>query len=308
MLKVTYIIGTGRSGSTLLGNVLGALSGVFHAGELLRLWKFGVTRNTPCGCGQTVLACPVWAEVLTREFPMVLESGTEIARLASLQRSMTRTRRTVELLRGSVGEDAREYASVMQRIYQGIAATTGATIIIDSSKRPAPAALLRHIAGVEHGYVHLVRDPRAEAFSWTRHKAVPGEPGGHLPRMRAPAAAMTWLCFHAVAEMVVRGQPSITVRYEDLATRPAETLTAIRRGVDGRTDASPILGDSVALGVNHAIGGNPVKFRQGHVEIRRDDEWMTQQSRFDRSVVTVMTVPLLGRYGYPLFERTAGSA
>ena len=49
---VVYIVGWGRSGSTLLTAVLGELDGAFAAGELRMLWGRGVIGRRLCGCGR----------------------------------------------------------------------------------------------------------------------------------------------------------------------------------------------------------------------------------------------------------------
>ena len=62
--RVLYIAGTGRSGSTLLANILGEVDGVFAAGEVRYLWQRGLTERRLCGCGVPVRECPVWSRVL----------------------------------------------------------------------------------------------------------------------------------------------------------------------------------------------------------------------------------------------------
>ncbi len=59
-----------------------------------------------------------------------------------------------------------------------------------------------------------------------------------------------------------------------------------------------IQGDRATVGVNHAIDGNPVKFRSGVIEIRPDEEWRTAMDAHYRRLVTVLTWPLLRYYRY----------
>jgi hypothetical protein len=70
---------------------------------------------------------------------------------------------------------------------------------------------------------------------------------------------------------------------------------------------------SFVLGVNHTVLGNPMRFDQGEVVIRRDDRWRTQMVPADRRIVTRRTWPLLLRYGYigpfkPAWARAAGGS
>ena len=74
-VAVLYVTGWCRSGSTVLGNILAEVPGVFHAGELRFLWQNGVLgtgSNRRCGCGADLLACAFWSRVL--------QAGTPAAR------------------------------------------------------------------------------------------------------------------------------------------------------------------------------------------------------------------------------------
>lgn len=176
-----------------------------------------------------------------------------------------------------------------------------ARYIVDSSKRPAPAALLSRLRGLESFFIHLIRDPRAEAFSWTRTRPFPGEPGGELQRISTLKAARAWVAFNALAEVVRRGHPSVFLRYEDLVARPTSITRNLLRRVGVDDLPLPFVDPcSVMLHSNHGIGGNPTKFVNGIVRIRPDDEWIEAQRVFDRAVATIVAAPLLARYRYPL--------
>ena len=69
MTKVLYIAGWGRSGSTILDNVLGQVDGFFSAGELMFLWRRGLIEGRLCGCGRPLRDCDVWMHILDRAYP-----------------------------------------------------------------------------------------------------------------------------------------------------------------------------------------------------------------------------------------------
>src|SRR4029078_5765586 len=62
-LRVLFIAGWGRSGSTLLDRILGQVPGVFSAGELRHIWQRGVGEDRLCGCGEPFASCSVWRKV-----------------------------------------------------------------------------------------------------------------------------------------------------------------------------------------------------------------------------------------------------
>ncbi len=65
-LKVFYIAGCGRSGSTLLGHLLGQLEGFTTLGEIPYLWDRSLRDNRLCGCGRPFAECRLWQPVVAR--------------------------------------------------------------------------------------------------------------------------------------------------------------------------------------------------------------------------------------------------
>ena len=70
-------------------------------------------------------------------------------------------------------------------------------------------------------------------------------------------------------------------------------------------DGPFVSGDTVRLGTNHTLAGNPNRFRPALVRISDDDEWRSRMSRRDQRVIAAATLPFLLRYGYPV-RPTAG--
>ena len=67
-IRVEYIVSSGRSGSTLVGSVLGLADDHVFVGELRLVWQEGLVQNTPCGCGKPFLECPFWRKVFREAF------------------------------------------------------------------------------------------------------------------------------------------------------------------------------------------------------------------------------------------------
>src|SRR6266536_2074426 len=130
-LKVLYIAGAGRSGSTLLDGVLGQLDGFFAAGELRYLWERGLQESRLCGCGVAVRDCPTWRAVLASAFG----PGVDANAAARLQRKATRVRRApAMILSGRLGRRRSErLGTVLGPLYQAIQESTGCRVLVDSS-------------------------------------------------------------------------------------------------------------------------------------------------------------------------------
>lgn len=62
-VTVLYIGAFGRSGSTILGQVLGRMPGFVNVGEAWQVWQRGLRENERCGCGQPFRSCEFWSAV-----------------------------------------------------------------------------------------------------------------------------------------------------------------------------------------------------------------------------------------------------
>jgi hypothetical protein len=62
-VKVAFIGGWGRSGSTLLASMLGEVPRMTPVGELRYIWERGLHDDELCGCGERFGECPFWQAV-----------------------------------------------------------------------------------------------------------------------------------------------------------------------------------------------------------------------------------------------------
>lgn len=298
-MKVLYVLGRGRSGSTIFGNVLGELEGFFCGGEIRFLWDPVVVRSSSCGCGSVVFECPVWSNVLARL------TDVDVAEVARWQHEIVKEHNTVRLLRhrrGRAWHALESYAGVMRRLYDALAAVTGARVIVDTSKRPSYAAFLGTLDEFDPCYVHLVREPHASAYSWRSRKYASAQGDREVRRRSALGSTVRWDLLNLGSEAVLRragAARSLRVRYEDFVAAPRSTVDAARALVGERSGRSPFLDEhTVALGVNHTIAGNPSRFSTGTLVLEDRSEWRERQSRLDRWITTAVAFPFLHRYGY----------
>jgi hypothetical protein len=303
-VKVVYIAGSGRSGTTIVDNVLGELTGWFSAGELRFVWDRNVRDDWACGCGEPFSRCQLWQDVLRVAYAATPPDAADVLawREQSLRLRMAPLVRTPGARKRVAARGAR-YLDVLQRLYQAIAEVSGARVIVDSSKYPSYGYLLSLADDIDVTMVHLVRDPRAVAYSWTRRKLEMTTSGIQAPMGQvAPIrTAADWLIWAALAEQYGRAlpTPAMRVRYEDFVDRPEEVVGSIVRHAGLPAQPTPFLANGGArLSGNHTVGGNPVRLRQGDVSLRVDDEWMAAMPRHDRWAVTGLAWPGMVAYGY----------
>jgi hypothetical protein len=90
----------------------------------------------------------------------------------------------------------------------------------------------------------------------------------------------------------------MVLRYEDFVADPPAAVERVARFAGEEPAALPFVSERVArLEDNHCVSGNRSRFAHGDVEIALDDAWRTVPGP-GRSVVTALSAPWLGRYGY----------
>lgn len=307
-VKVLYIGGYGRSGSTLLERMLGRVPGFWPVGELVHLWRRGLIGDERCGCGASFSSCPVWGRVGERAFGGWDSVDGEA--MADLQREVDRNRFIPAMispgLRPAYRESLGRYQAILEGVYGAIrdgATTGGGGVVVDSSKHASSAFLLRRVPGIDLRVVHLVRDSRGVAYSWTKQVRKPEAAGEAFMPTHSPArSSARWLSYNLLFD-VLRGTgvPTLLLRYESLVADPA---AALARVVAHAGEAVPeggfsFLGDgAVQVAPDHTVSGNPMRFQQGAIRLRLDEAWRTGLPKRQRTVVGAMTWPLQMRYGY----------
>lgn len=303
-VPVLYIGGWGRSGSTLLERLLAQVPGFVSVGEMRDFWLRGYVEDRRCGCGEPFRSCEFWTAVGEKAF-----GGWERVPVERLIHTRMRYDRpwTAPLLatgRGG-GTALREYLSHTQRLYRGIQEVAGAKMIIDSSKIPTYAMMLRRIPSIDLRVVHLVRDGRGVVFSWQKQVLRPDatDRPDHMRKYGVASASARYLFYNEGTDLLRRLRvPYLFLRYEDLVRDPATRLLEILdfAGIGTSADLGFLSGGTASLERSHTVDGNPMRFATGPLSIRADEEWRTGMAQRDRAIVSTLTAPLLHRYGYEI--------
>ncbi len=282
--------------------MLGHIEGFVSVGELRFLWERGLKENRLCGCGVPFSDCEFWDEVLTRAFGG--RRNVDLDRVEEILARIDKKRAVPSLATGVYGRafqrDLLEYSSLLSRLYRAVRDVTGAEVIVDSSKFPPYAYVLRLISEIDLKVINLVRDSRAVAYSWQRAKALPEVHWKHesMPTHGPFVAARGWGISCLLLQPFARSSSSgITVRYEDLVGDPELTIDEILRWFPDRRFSMSMLSQAK---INHTVSGNPVRHQDGPLKVQPDVEWLRGLTHRDRWLVTAMTFPLLLRYGYRL--------
>lgn len=239
--KVLYVLGAGRSGSTILGIALGNCGdgSVFFAGELNR-WL--LQSGEPSYDDEPRVA--FWREVRAQ-----MDGADDLFgfKTGCLERSSAVFKVGKWRQRARLREP---YRRVAEDLYRAVAGASGASFIVDTSHYPLRARELQALTGIELHLVYLVRDPHSVVASLAR-KDVPERSFGLLA-----TNAYLWLT-HLFALPVFLRHPRarrLLVRHEDFRADPEGVLRQILE----HAGAPPAVGNLQALSTGRALHGNRV--------------------------------------------------
>jgi len=304
-VKVLYIAGLGRSGSTLIDTILGQVDGFFSVGEVHRLWDSGPVADRVCGCGAKLVECEVWSQILDEAFggPKQIEAK----QMVRMQRQGYRTRHLVNMLMpwGSrwIRRRLGDHLDDLGRFYRAIGHVTHSRVVVDSSKFPSYGFVLEHVDDIELHVLHLVRDPRAVVYSWQTHKHDPstGKPLGSINPTKTAGLWLAWN--YAIQQFWQDGPHYMRLRYEDFVRQPRQTIERILAFVDEPNAATPFISETeVKLGESHTVAGNPIRLNTGVVKIKLDTRWQSNIILSHRRTTVMIDRPFMIKYNYPLSD------
>ncbi len=304
--NVIFIVGYGRSGSTILDRLLGSIEGFQSAGELKYIWRRGLEQNQLCGCGEKFSDCSFWSNVIETLFCGTTEYSLD--RLKLISQSAYNWHHLLNIYQfdnpaEGYQQSQKDFIELWNDLYQAIKVSSGASYIIDSSKDPLHAFLLSTSTQIKSFIVHLVRDSRAAAFSRYRKKE---RPEIHWNQQTMPVRSP----FHSIRRWNKQNQnieflktkvPNyFFLRYEDLATNPSKVLSKLLKemAIVPIPNLKFINGNRVNLKTSHTVSGNPMRFQSGETLIQIDQEWRSTMNPLARWLVTIRTQRLLKAYGY----------
>ena len=306
-VKVLYIGGYGRSGSTLLESILGNFPGVVPVGELRHVWNRSFRDNSLCSCGRRFSKCSFWSAVVNEAFGA--RRDLDIDEIIQLKKSVDRIAyipritRCLRCPRGSFGARLQKYAALLLPLYRAVETVGSARVIVDSSKDPSFAFVLASIPDIQLHVVHLVRDSRAVAYSWTRRKRRPELPDEeiYMPRFGPLSSAFRWNAYNYPFHLLKRFVAYRLLHYEELVREPCRVVEQILASVDLVPDEEQLRllrGDTLQLASNHSMSGNPLRFERRPITLKLDDEWATNLPAHRQLLVGLLTSHLMWRYGY----------
>lgn len=301
--KVIYVAGYGRSGSTLLDIALGMHPSIVGAGELTALARHVWRNGEFCACGAPVPECGYWRTVVGRWQDGAGEKGVAeaLAWLAAASRryeGLASPSRIVAARRVPA-----DIAKATKGLFDAIALASGKpeAAVVDSSKLPGRGLVLARTPGIELYVIHLVRDPRAVAFSLAKGYSRDVERGlqKELRAKHASYVALRWMMVNHLAERLCAevGEGRVMrLRYEDFVADPAAAVASAASLIG--FSAAPGEQAQGALRPGHQVAGSRHRMSQA-ISVRVDAAWERAMDPGSKSLVALLTRAQMKRYNYP---------
>ena len=236
-VRVLYVAGFGRCGSTLLDRLLGQDPHYHSGGELIRLWRLWSLGGVRlCSCGAPVSGCPFWGRVEQRAIGSA--PSTEVAQVDQYLSTSSRAQSLYKLGMPSarvrlLRHAPKGFSDMLLKLYRALDDTAGSEVIVGLRPKAPPTFILAQVRGIDLRVIHLVRDPRAVAHSSSR-SPVPDPDGRVMPHWGPTKAGLLWLGINGMTGRVAKetALPYTRIRYEDLV-RDTDRESRRSRRLDG---------------------------------------------------------------------------
>ncbi|WP_346839074.1 sulfotransferase domain-containing protein [Microbulbifer sp. SAOS-129_SWC] len=275
-IKLVYIVGYGRVGSTLFGNFLAATGGCVNVGEMYKCFfdEDMYQKSLPCGCGDDLPRCSFWSKV---DFDASSEVRREVGRKVR-NRHIFRNFKTYL-------KNFPKIKSRFKELNERLSKCCESNVVVDSSKNPAFLKFLVDL-GAEPYVIHLVRRPSDVIRSWSKSKR-------YLKKKNIIKTifdmAYYEYCIKVACKEIARHK-KIFVKYEDFIESPESEIERVAKFIGEPLFISRLEDDSFDVPLSHSCAGNPSKLDQvGRVTLSKG------KSCSRRSLSDVL---LGGKYGY----------
>ena len=281
-MKIIYVAGYGRSGSTLLDRSLGEFSGVTSLGEVALGSQASQDPAHSCSCGRPISECPIWGSVDLSSADLKEHLGVLLQ----------------EYLSGRV---SREFSRTWAPILRSLEANPNCEdVVVDSSKttyaRSARPWLLER-SGYRVVPIVIWRDPADVLESRAAARAT--RTGiTSIAWTAAMEGVASWLIANVLGVVLVYRKKGVIVPFSALANRRDETMDSLRVVVERALDHE--VGERIES-TGHLVAGNRMRVAaDGHGVERQSRPKLSSRQRLLTRAVTAPLRRYLSRNSLPV--------
>lgn len=252
--KVIYIIGTGRSGSTILEILLSYSKNVFGAGELSNIIEDGFIENKICSCQEDFDECAIWGKVKKEQLAL---SNKQLEEWKNIQKKLDWHDGFLCQLTGLIKEDQSDlYNTYNTNLLKAIKNISGADIVIDSSKYAGRAYALSKIPNIDLKIICLTRSPAGLMSSFQKQNKEEQKPKSTL-------SSLIYYCYTTLTLRIIAlflRDKICFLQYESLLTETVECINKLEKFIDIKLSMTiKMIEEKKAFDVGHIVTGNRLR-------------------------------------------------
>ena len=280
MTDLIYLLGAGRSGTTLLATVLNSHSKIHTIGEMHQFAEH-IAQGKSCSCGKKLNNCPFWK-------PVVDDLQTSELDWGEIQKSGEQKEDHGQIPKLLFSKKAdQDYLEIQESIFKAVSKNHPNQVLLDSSKYVARFLLLDKSQNLNLKGIFVVRDVRGVINSFQKN----------VQTQKKPLPTILYYCLiNFFGELVYRSNKNILkVKYEDFIEKPEYTVEKIYSHIFEKEKHSEKLPEEFEM--PHMIGGNRMKEHK-KISIKKDVAWKRKISRAKQIVYYLLSAPfmLINRY------------
>ena len=277
-MKIIYLLGRGRSGSTLISHVLGSQKDILNVGELKNFWEYHCREDKKgrrCSDGLKLENHPFWIKVRNE---LKRKINNEFPNLKS--------------------KNNFEFHNNNSEMFKAINKISRNEFIVDASKK---FYRLKRLLKINKNIytLHIIRDPRAYAFSIMKYnkRALTN----NIKPQNVYLKVIRWSIYNFYVKLYLKitGVRHLTIIYEDFVDKPKDILLRIFKFI-GKNNKGVSLSFSESQPV---FSGNVWFFEAKKNKIFKDELYKTLLTKKQWIIYTILSFPILLFYGYPLSKK-----
>jgi len=250
--RIIYILGSGRSGTSLLEIMLGNNSRIFNCGELNR---FPARNGYPPVKSPDSTDYKFWLKIREK----VVENF-DLKHQAHLHKKFEYHFGLIKRFFGLFDpSEYRLYQDFIAKIFNEVYQSTGCPIITDSSKYPSRALSLSETLTFDVSYIYIKRNPVSVVRSFAKKDIE--QPSKNWLMANAYYFIVNFLCSIVYRKLAKRHKTMI-IKYEELIQNPLQTLMDIEKILDLSFD---LLKDKIKnneeIKVGNLFDGNRIRLK-----------------------------------------------
>jgi len=275
-INLLYLLGAGRSGTTMLTTVLNNHPQIYAVGEMHQFLDY-VTENKDCSCGSNVSACEFWGPVIDKLDHTLLEEPNTVSFSNNLECHKYIPKHYLK------ATPNKRYSALVNMIFNAISQEVDEPWLLDSSKYISRFLLLRKNKRFNVKGIYMVRDVRGVVHSF----------GKKVQTQKGPLSAILYYTLINFWGQLVTtfDRNIIQIRYEDFVNNPDEVLKKLEGHVFQENSETTRL-DQKTFKIPHIIAGNRLR-SQKQLVIKKDLAWKKNISRGKQILYYFLAFPTM---------------